>query len=319
MVARPDFPGTIVEFQHRFSDEQACVDYLFASRWPDGFRCPRCGGGDSTALPRRRLWQCVDCRHQASVTAGTVLHKTRTPLQLWFWAAYLMTTTTPGVSAVQLQRQLGISRYETAWTMLHKLRRAVVNPERTPLTGEVEVDECFVGGHEEGLRGGRAKGIKELVVVGVEVRGAGSGRVRMQVIDDASADTLCGFVADSVGPGATVHTDAWPSYRRLAKQGYHHRPRSQRAELLLGDAPGQMLPRVHRVISNLKSWLQGTHRGVSGEHLQVYLDEYVFRFNRRRTPMAAFQTILGLGSQHDPSTYHEIIADGPAAFRRAAE
>lgn len=253
------------------------------------------------------------------MTAGTVLHKTRTPLHLWFWAAYLMTTATPGVSALQLQRQLGVSRYETAWMMLHKLRRAMVNPERTPLTGEVEVDECFVGGHEEGLRGGRAKGIKELVVVGVEVRGAGSGRVRMQVIDDASADTLCGFVADSVGPGATVHTDAWPSYRRLAKQGYVHRPRSQRAGLLLGEEPGQMLPRVHRMIGNLKSWLQGTHRGVSGEHLQVYLDEYVFRFNRRRTPMAAFQTILGLGSQQDPSTYHEIISDGPAAFRRAAE
>lgn len=311
-MARPEFPRTIVEFQARFPDEHACWAYLVECRWPDGYRCPRCGCGNAALLNRRRLWQCTTCRYQVSVTAGTVLHKTHTPLHLWFWAAYLMSTPTPGVSAVQLQRQLGIGRYETAWMLLHKLRRAMVNPERQPLAGEVEVDECFVGGHEAGLRGGRARGEKALVAVGVEARGGGSGRVRMAVIDDATAATLTGFVRANVMAGATVHTDAWQGYRPLAKLGYDHQPRSQRAAARLGDDPDDILPRVHRVISNLKSWLQGTHHGVSRKHLQVYLDEYTFRFNRRRTPMAAFQTLLGLQSQQQPTTYRQIIAAGSA-------
>jgi transposase-like protein len=248
----------------------------------------------------------------ARAAAGSVLHKTHTPLHLWFWAAYLMSTPTPGLSAVQLQRQLGLARYETAWMMLHKLRRAMVNPERELLHDAVEVDECFVGGHEAWLRGGRARGRKALVAVGVEVRGTGSGRVRMAVIDDASAATLTGFVREHVAPGATVYTDAWRSYRSLDKLSYDHRPRSQRAAAAAGEDTGEILPRVHRVISNLKSWLQGTHRGVSGEHLQAYLDEFTFRFNRRRTPMAAFQTLLGLQSQQPPTTYRDIVATGAA-------
>jgi transposase-like protein len=308
-MPRPDFPRTIVEFQRWFPDDEACTQYLVESRWPERFRCPRCGHGHAWPVSKRRvLWECTACHRQTSVTAGTVLHKTRTPLHLWFWAAYLMTTPTPGMSALQLQRQLGISRYETAWMMLHKLRRAMVNPEREPLTGQVEVDECFVGGIEAGLRGGRARGAKALVAVGVEVRGAGSGRVRMAVIADASASALTGFVRDNVAAGATVHTDAWKGYRPLSRLGYDHQPRSQRAARARGEDIDEILPRVHRAISNLKSWLQGTHRGVSGEHLQVYLDEYTFRFNRRRTPMAAFQTLLGLQAQQPPTTYRQIIA-----------
>lgn len=318
-MVRSDFPRTIIEFQRRFPDEDACRRYLFESRWPGGFECPRCSGGAATALPKRLLWQCSACRYQVSVTAGTVLHRTRTPLHLWFWAAYLVTTATPGISALQLQRQLGLKRYETSWTMLHKLRRAMVNPERDPLTGAVEVDECFVGGHEAGLRGGRQQGIKALVVVAVEVRGAGSGRIRLRVIDDASADTLCDFVTTSIAAGTTVHTDGWSGYKRLRRLGFDHQPRSRRAHDLLGGDPDEILPRVHRGISHLTTWLQGTHRGVSEEHLQVYLDEFTFRFNRRRTPMAAFQRVLGLGSQLEPTTYQEIFAQGPAAARRAAE
>jgi len=316
-MRRPDFPRTIVEFQQRFPDDRACTEYLFASRWPEGFACPRCGNGQAWPVAKRRLvWECASCHRQTSVTAGTVLHKTHTPLHLWFWAAYLMSTPTPGVSALQLQRQLGLSRYETAWTMLHKLRRAMVNPERQHLTEEVEVDECFVGGHEAGLRGGRARGTKALVAVGVEIRGAGSGRVRMAVIDDASAATLTAFVRENVAAGATVHTDAWKSYRSLSTLGYDHQPRNQSAARRRGEDPDEILPRVHRAISNLKSWLQGTHRGVSGEHLQVYLDEYTFRFNRRRTPMAAFQTLLGLQTQQRPTTYRQIVATGPGARSR---
>ncbi len=296
-----------MEFQRLFQDDEACTKYLFASRWPEGFCCPRCGGLRAWPVAKgRTVWECAACRRQTSVTAGTVLDKTRTSLHLWFWAAYLVTTATPGISALQLQRQLGIERYETAWMMLHKLRRAMVNPEREPLSGAVEVDECFVGGREEGLRGGRQRGEKALVAVAVEVRGAGSGRARMRVITDASAATLHPFVQASVAAGASVITDAWSGYRGLGNLGYDHQPRSQRAARALGEDPGELLPRVHRVISNLKSWLRGTHRSVSADHLQVYLDEYVFRFNRRRTPMAAFQTLLGLQSSQPPTSYKQI-------------
>lgn len=301
-----------MEFQQRFPDDVACTEYLFASRWPEGYRCPRCGHAHAWPVARRRLvWECAACHRQTSVTAGTVLHKTHTPLHVWFWAAYLVSTATPGISAVQLQRQLGLGRYETAWMMLHKLRRAMVNPERTALTGPVEVDECFIGGPSD-LRGGRRHGAHALVIVAAEVRGNGTGRIRLQVIDNASADVLCGFVTAAVADGATVHTDAWQGYKRLARLGYDHQPRSQRAHRLLGNNQDEILPRVHRVISNLKTWLQGTHRGVSEEHLQTYLEEFTFRFNRRRTPMAAFQTLLGLGSAQAPTTYREITDSKPS-------
>jgi transposase-like protein/ribosomal protein L37AE/L43A len=307
-VARPDFPRTILEFQARFGDEPVCLDYMFDCRWPEGYFCPRCKGQAVWPVATRGLWECAACHYQVSLTAGTVLHKTHTALHLWFWAAYLMTTGTPGISARQLQRQLGLSRYETAWTMLHKLRRAMVNPERTLLTGEVEVDECEVGGRETGRRGGRnltATAVQ--VVTAVEVRGQGSGRVRMRIIPNASGDTLGTFVKETVAAGAIVHTDGWMGYAPLAKAGYEHRPRSQRAAKKAGDTD-PVLPRVHRAISNFKTWLRGTHRSVGNEHLQVYLDEFTFRYNRRGTPMAAFQSLLGLGAQQAPATYRQIVS-----------
>jgi hypothetical protein len=156
-MARPDFPRSLAEFQDRFATEADCRRYLLACRWPDGFRCPRCGGADAYELAERALLQCRACRHQTSATAGTVLHRTHVPLRLWFAAAYLITTHTPGFSAVQLQRQLDLARYETAWTMLRKLRRAMIRPERGRLSGVVEVDEAYVGGLEEGRRGGRRR------------------------------------------------------------------------------------------------------------------------------------------------------------------
>jgi transposase-like protein/ribosomal protein L37AE/L43A len=307
-MARPDFPRTILEFQARFGDEQACLDYVFDCRWPEGYLCPRCNGQTAWPIASRGLWECAACHYQVSLTAGTVLHKTHTGLHLWFWAAYLMTTGTPGISARQLQRQLGLSRYETAWTMLHKLRRAMINPERSLLTGEVEVDECEVGGREAGRRSGRSLTAKAVqVVVAVEVRGQGSGRVRMRIIPNASGDTLGTFVKETVAAGATVHTDGWMGYAPLTKAGYGHRPRSQRAAKKAGDTD-PVLPRVHRAISNFKTWLRGTHRSVGNEHLQVYLDEFTFRYNRRGTPMAAFQSLLGLGTQQAPATYRQIVS-----------
>jgi hypothetical protein len=298
-----------MEFQVRFATEGACLAYLAASRWPHGFVCPGCGGGEAWVLARRHLWECAECRLQTSVTAGTVMHGTRTPLRTWFWAAYLVATHHPGISAKQLQRQLGLSRYETAWLILQKLRRAMVAPERGPLKGEVEVDEFFIGGPEEGLRGGRQRGTKVLVGIAIEVRGAGSGRVRLQVLPDASGDSLGPFVQSTTAAGAIVHTDGWRGYLGLSKLGYEHRPRKQQTV-----APGEhLLPRAHRAVSNLKAWMHGTHRGVGDEHLPVYLDEYVFRHNRRHRPMAAFQTLLGLGALHGPTTYREITTHENAA------
>ena len=204
---------------------------------------------------------------------------------------------------MQLRRQLAISRYETAWMMLHKLRRAMVAPERERLAGEVEVDEGYIGGRDSDLRGGRQRDGKPLIGIAVEVRGRGSGRLRMQVLPDPSGYSLERFVAANVAAGAIVHTDGWWGYNGLRAAGYDHRPRTQR----LRHPEGRfLLPRAHRAISNLKTWLQGTHRGVSRRHLQVYLDEFVFRHNRRNTPLAAFQTLLGLGALHEPSSYAQI-------------
>jgi hypothetical protein len=291
-----------MEFQERFASEQACREYLFACRWPDGFCCRRCGGGEVGAMHHaRRVWQCKSCGAQTSVTAGTVMHKTQMPLRRWFWAAYLVATHHPGISAVQLQRQLGIRRHETAWMMLHKLRRAMVAPEREPLKGEVEV-EFYLGGLEEGL-GGRERVKKTPVAVAIEVRGRGSGRLRLQVLADVSRHSLLPFVQSAVSVDAIVHTDGWKGYDRVSRLGYDHRPRWQTT------APEgeQLLPRAHRAVSNLKAWLHGTHRWASREHLPVYLDEYVFRHNRRGNPRAAFQTLLGLSTHHQPSSYRQII------------
>jgi len=236
------------------------------------------------------------------------MHKTRLPLTLWFWATYLVATHGPGISALQLQRQLGVSRYETAWTILHKLRRAMVAPEREPLTGEVEVDEGFLGGRDTDLRGGRQRDGKPLVGVAVEVRGNGSGRLRLQLLPDASSRSLTSFVRSSIATGAIVHTDGWQGYSGLRVAGFEHHSHKQRARFVDRE---WVLPRAHRALSNLKTWLQGTHHGVSPQHLQVYLDEFVFRHNRRRTPLAGFQTLLGLGAFHEPTTYRQITRGQP--------
>ena len=307
-MARPDFPKSLKEFQTRFRDDDACRQYLAACRWPTGFRCARCAEAEAFELPQRRLWQCKACGRQTSLTAGTVLHRTRLPLTVWFWAAYLVTTHTPGLSAVQLQRQLRIS-YETAWALLHKLRRAMVNPEREALKDKVEVDETYLGGPEVGLKGGRQLLDKALVVGAIEVRAKAAGRIRLKHVPDASAPSLSGFVKRNVAPGTLILTDGWGAYAPLASMGYRHRPRTQGTP----ERAVKLLPHIHRAFSNLKTWLGGTHHGVGHDHLQAYLDEFAFRFNRRRTPMAAFQTLLGLASgAHGPTTYQMLYASESA-------
>jgi transposase-like protein len=299
-MGRPAFPQTLLEFQARFATEEACRDYLVASRWPNGFVCSACGGREPMKISTRHILKCRSCKRQTSATAGTILHRSRVPLRLWFWSAYLVTTQTPGISGIQLQRQLGLRRYETAWVMLQKLRRAMRRPDRDRLRGVVEVDETYVGGLERGKMGGRRRdSAKAAVAAAVEVRGEGTGRVRMAIVSDATAASLVSFVERAVEPGSVVRSDAWRGYASLRKKGYDHQPTTQ------GDPQNasRLLPRIHRIFSNFKTWLAGTHHGVGRRHLPAYIDEYVFRFNRRSTPMAAFQSLIGLAAIHPPTTY----------------
>lgn len=307
-MARPGFPKTLREFQSMFATEEACQNYLVECRWPEGYACPRCGKRRAYELMKLRRWQCAGCRYQTSLTAGTILHNTKTPLRVWFWAAYLMTTDKRGISALFLQHQLGLRRYETAWTMLHKLRRAMVNSAREPLRGEVEVDDTWIGGMQAGLRGSRQlKGRKAaLVLVAVEKRGRATGRARMAVIPDFKRSTLMTFLKQNVAPGSTVYTDGLKTFSGLEEAGLQHAPRSQPLPSDLRKGTKSVVPLADRAIGNLQQWLIGTHHGVGRDQLQVYLDEFVFRHNRRRQPMAAFQTLLGLGTGHAPAAYKEI-------------
>ena len=227
---------------------------------------------------------------------------------VWFWAAYLMTTDKRGVSALYIQRQLGLHRYETAWLMLHKLRRAMVNAAREPLRGEVELDETWVGGMQAGIRGSRQlKGRKaSLVLVAVERRGKSSGRVRMAVIPDFKAATITAFLTENVVAGTTVCTDGLKSFEGLSQAGFNHVPRKQPSPTELSKGAKSVVPLADRAIGNLQQWLVGTHHGVSRAQLQVYLYEFVFRHNRRKTPMAAFQTLLGLGTGRKPTSLEDI-------------
>jgi len=274
-----DYPPELTAFEARFATEEACRQYLFQLRWPDGFRCPRCGGVKYWPLPGVLL-QCAGCGHQASVTAGTLFQDTRTPLRLWFRAMWWVATQKNGASALGLQRVLGLKSYRTAWTWMHKLRRAMVRPGRDRLAGTVEVDETYLGGLEEGRRG-RQRGAKALIVVAAQEDGRGIGRIRLRQIADASAASLIPFVEDTVEPSSVVHTDGWLGYAPLEKKGYRHT-----ATVLRGQeqSPSELMPRVHRVVSLLKRWLMGTHQGgISHKHLNYYLDEFTFRFNRRRS------------------------------------
>jgi transposase-like protein len=259
-------------------------------------------------MKAHRRWQCVACRYQVSLTAGTVLHNTKTPLTVWFWAAYLTVTDTRGMSALLLQRQLGLRRYETAWMLLHKLRRAMVNVAREPLHGNVEIDDAWIGGPQAGLLGSRQlKGRRAaLVVVAVEKRGTKSGRVRMAVIPDFKATTLTKFITQHVLPGSTIYTDGLKQFAGLPAAGFSHVPRTQPVREDLRKGVPSVVPLADRAIGNLQQWLIGTHHGVSRGQLQVYLDEFAFRHNRRRKPTAAFPTLLGLGAGRAPTPYRRI-------------
>jgi len=270
-----DYPRTVLELRERFSTEQACRDYLAALRWPEGFVCPECEATRGWKM-RRGLYWCQRCGYQVSLTAGTLFHDTHKPLRLWFEAMWYVTNQKLGVSALGLQRVLGLGSYHTAWNWLHKLRRAMVRPGRDRLTGAVEVDEIFIGGERPGKRGRGAAG-KALVVLAVQETEQGIGRIRMRPVADATGESLEPAVWEMVEPGSLVRTDGRRGYKGLSELGYEHDVVRKTPEL-----GANLLPRVNRVASLLKRWLLGTHQGaVQHSHLEYYLDEYTFRFNRR--------------------------------------
>jgi len=310
------FPDTLLEFQNAFPNETACIAYLEKLRWPDGFICQRCNLADEPYRFSKRITvlRCRHCGTDNRLTAGTVMQDSKIPLQTWFWAAYLVTSYTPGISATQFQRQLGLKRYETAFQILHKLRIATVRPDRDLIgsDGHVEVDEAFVGGKTRGE--GQRVTHKILVGAAVEVRTLEkplrkgdrkvyAGRLRLAIIQDRKKITLDKFVGESVLPGSKVITDGWYGYDNLKDLGYDHQPTVIRGDHEKTDA---VLPMVHLVFSNLKTWLLGTHHGVSSQHLASYLNEFTFRFNRRFYPMIAVNSVLGIMTNMPGRTYREL-------------
>lgn len=324
VVARSDlpFPQSLPEFQRLFPNDAACATYLGKVRWRDGFACPRCGvvGEPFRIATRPGVLTCRTCRRQTSLTVGTVMERSHVPLSIWFWAAYLVASQTTGMSAVQFQRQLGLSRYETAFGILHKLRSAMVRPDQDRIGGlagqHVEVDETWVGGRTRGE--GRGIHHKVLVAAAVEVRyrepataqdnrrdGRYAGRVRLAIAADRSTESLGGFVKSTVEPGTLIITDDWSGYGRLRKDGYDHHAIAQCGDPEVSE---EFMPIVHLVFSNLKSWLNGIHHGVSAKHLQAYLNEFTFRFNRRFYPFNAFRSLLGIGGTVQAPTFAELYS-----------
>ncbi len=306
-----DYPRSTGEFQSWFQTDEDCLDYIEWLRWPQGWRCSSCGGAAGWRLGDSRI-MCTSCGSRTSVTAGTIFDKTRTPLTVWFTAAWWFATGKDGISAQSLKRTLEIGSYQTAWAMLHRLRSVLVRSGRDRLRGVVEVDETYIGGDEPGLSGGRAKGKKSLVAIAVELKQPrGYGRCRMAVLPDASSATLDALVRENVEPGSTVITDGWHGYDHLTSMGYVHDQRSQRAARARGEDIGELLPGVHRIAALAKRWILGTHQGsVEAPHLDSYLNEFVFRFNRRtsRSRGLLFYRVLELAVDHAPVRYRELIA-----------
>ena len=304
-----DFPKNLIEFTRQFADPETCTAYLMNLRWPDGFVCPGCGGRKGWPTARGTIF-CGQCERQTSPTAGTTLHSSHIPVSSWFLAMWLACTQKTGLSAAGLQRELGVGSYRSAWMMLQKLRQAMVRVHRDPLQGVVQIDETYIGGEElqQGVRGRQLTG-KALVVIAVELEGKKIGRVRFRHISSGSAENLLGFVRDVVQTGSIVHTDGWQGYAQMATAGYRHR-----VTLVSGKDDKVILafPQIHLVASLLKRWLLGTHHGkVSTKHLQRYLDEFAFRFNRRRSAHVG-KLFYRLAEQlilHRAQTYREIIGE----------
>jgi transposase-like protein len=308
---------SLAQFQKAFADEASCAAFMFNRRWPDGFVCPACGKGRFAALKSRpRLYECLDCGRQTSITAGTAMHRSKLPLTTWFWAAHLMTTHSNGMSALQLQDQLGVS-YRTAWLLTQKLRRSMLDPDREPLVGVVEIDQAEIPFREGDTFFESGNAGKILVIGAVEVierdtnkpkprrkhakyLDTRSGRIRLAMIADNSAASIEAFVRANVKPGATLLTDGHKSFPGL--KGYRHDPR------VVGKMAAHiLLPWIHRAFSLMKRWSLGTYHGLRRKHVDTYLNEFVFRYNRRFYRHVSFETLLGLAAGKEPASYWDII------------
>jgi len=267
------FPKNQKEFNALIASEEACQRYLVSIRWPDGFVCPACRHTQAWTLATGQ-YKCTRCRKRMSVTAGTLFQDTRFPLRLWFQAIWYVISQKSGVSALGVQRILGLGSYHTAWAWLHRLRRAMVRPDRERLSGTIEVDETYWGAAQAGKRGRGASG-KVIILVAVEHERNQLGRLRLRRVPDLRGETLVAAVQETVTPGSIVETDGWPSYHDLSTQGYVH-------HVVRVECIDELLPHVHLVVSLLKRWLLETHQGgVQESYLDYYLDEFTFRFNRR--------------------------------------
>ena len=302
-----EFPSSEAEFRARFADNDRCREYLARLKWPEGFRCAHCSGDRAYFLPSKRVvYECVGCGRQVSVIAGTIFEQSKKPLVLWFRAIFEVTASKQGIAAAELQRKLGLGSYQTAWSWLTKIRTAMVRPNREPLFGEVEIDESYVGGPEPG-KPGRAAAAKAIVAAAVEKRGKSGGRVRLGVIANVSADVLTAFVDNHLGDGETAHTDGWRGYAQLGKTGDRH---IVSVVSKLDHTAAEVLPRVHLIFSLLKRWILGTHQGsVSLKHLDGYLEEFTFRFNRRRARRIthAAERLLGIAMTTPPRPFWKIV------------
>lgn len=304
-----DFPRTLMEFEARFASNEACQAYLFALRWPEGFICPRCGGGSAWQMSRG-LWLCRGCRRQVSVSSGTIFQDSKVPLGTWFRAMWYVTSQKNGVSALGLQRVLGLGSYKTAWALLHKLRRAMVRPGRDRLTGNVEVDETYWGSDERPAVG-RLIFDKAVIAIAAQQDGRAIGRIRLRRLARLNKASLHGFIADAVEPGSTVVTDGLNLYQGL--DGYRHEVIVVKRQS--ADA-STLLPRVHRVASLLKRWLLGTHQGaVEHQYLDYYLDEFTFRFNRRASASRGklFYRLAQQAVQIEPVPFDSLVQPQPVA------
>ena len=296
------YPATMIDFMDMFPNEGACLEYLSMVRWPDGYSCLRCGS-QAHWKKTRGLFCCRDCGYECSVKAGTLFQDTRKPLRLWFQAIWYVVNQKNGVSAIGLQKALGLGSYHTAWEWLHKLRRAMVRPGRDRLSGLVEMDETFIGGERSGKRGRGAEG-KTLVLIAAEETPIGIGRIRLAPIVDASGETLKAATLKMVEPGSTLRTDGWDAYNILSNHGYTHVPTSHK-----NAESGDATPLTHRVAALLKRWWLGTHQGaISPEYLAYYLDEFTFRFNRRtsRSRGKLFYRLIQQALEISPITVKDL-------------
>ncbi len=296
-----------MEFAAKFHDDETCLNYLIKIRWPQGFVCPKCNYHGGWWLKKYHRFECSKCHCQTSPLAGTIMHRSHFPIHIWFWAIYLVTTHTPGISALQLQRQLGISKVKNTWYLLHRIRAAMVREDRGLLSGVIEADETYIGGPAKGYSG---RGVvkapnKSLIAGAVEIKTfmnkegtleEKAGRSRLQVLKLATETEVKKFLNKNVTKGSTIKSDGWRGYSNKCLQGYEHIVQVQETP----DSASKLSPHIHKVFGNLQSWLVGIHHGVEPKYLQAYLDEFVFRFNRRTYPMSGFRSLIEILMRKKP-------------------